>query len=145
LVDSKLDNVLFFNDSKGTNPASTIKAVEALKENIIIILGGYNKNSSFDDLVKIFKGKVKYVVLFGETKEIIKEALNRQGFSNYTVVKNLEEAVKKAYTVSTPDDKILLSPACASWDMYSSFEERGKHFKEIIKLIEKDDLYGKNQ
>jgi UDP-N-acetylmuramoylalanine--D-glutamate ligase len=145
LVDSKLDNVLFFNDSKGTNPASTIKAVEALKENIIIILGGYNKNSSFDDLVKIFKGKVKYVVLFGETKEIIKEALNRQGFSNYTVVKNLEEAVKKAYTVSTPDDKILLSPACASWDMYSSFEERGKHFKEIIKLIEKDDLYGKKQ
>jgi UDP-N-acetylmuramoylalanine--D-glutamate ligase len=145
LVDSKLDNVLFFNDSKGTNPDSTIKAVEALKEKIIIILGGYNKNSSFDDLIKIFKGKVKYVVLFGETKEIIKEALNRQGYSNYTIVENLEEAVKKAYEVSTSDDKILLSPACASWDMYSSFEERGKHFKEIIKLIEKDDLYGKNQ
>ena len=145
LVDSKLDNVLFFNDSKGTNPDSTIKAVEALKENIIIILGGYNKNSSFDDLVKIFKGKVKYAVLFGETKKVIKETLIRKGFSNYTMVENLEEAVKKAYEVSTSDDKILLSPACASWDMYSSFEERGKHFKEIIKLIEKDDLYGKNQ
>ena len=137
-VKSSIDTVSFYNDSKGTNPESTIKAVNALEENIIIILGGYNKDSSFDELISNFDGKVKYVLIIGETKYNIKKSLDKIGFNKYKLVNSLEEAVFEAYRNSNKRDKILLSPACASWDMYKSFEERGNHFKKIIKKLEKD-------
>jgi len=142
LVESSIRNVKFYNDSKGTNPDSTIKAVEALKENIIIILGGYDKDSNFNELVQTFNNKVKYAVILGETKNKIAKTLEKSNFTNYKIVDNLEEAVMEAYINSQEGYKILLSPACASWDMYSSFEKRGTHFKSIIKKLEKEDLYG---
>ncbi len=139
LVESSIKNVKFYNDSKGTNPDSTIKAVEALKENIIIILGGYDKDSNFDALIENFKTKVKYAVVLGETRNKIAKTLDAYNFTNYKIVDSLEEAVKEAYNNSKLGYKILLSPACASWDMYNSFEERGTHFKNIIKKLEKED------
>jgi len=145
LVHSSIEKVNFYNDSKGTNPDSTIKAVQALKDNIVIILGGYNKESDFSELIMNFKNKVKYAVVMGETKNLIIKSLDKYNFKNYKVVDSLEEAVNVAYNNSDLGDKILLSPACASWDMYNSFEERGKHFKEIISALEKEDIYGKNQ
>ncbi len=137
-INSSVKSVSFYNDSKGTNPESTKKAIDALKNNIIIILGGYNKNSSFDDLADYFPESVKHAVILGETKYNIKKSLDKIQFSDYTIVDNLEEAVNKAFEISKKNDKILLSPACASWDMYGSFEERGRHFKEIIKKLEKE-------
>src|SRR6056297_526044 len=145
LVHSSIEKVNFYNDSKGTNPDSTIKAVQALKDNIVIILGGYNKESDFSELIMNFKNKVKYAVVMGETKNLIIKSLDKYNFKNYKVVDSLEEAVNVAYNNSDLGDKILLSPACASWDMYNSFEERGKHFKEIISALEKEDIYGKGQ
>lgn len=139
LVESSIKNVKFYNDSKGTNPDSTIKAVEALKENIIIILGGYDKDSNFNELVETFNNKVKYAVILGETRNKIAKTLEKYKFTNYKMVDNLEEAVREAYANSQTGYKVLLSPACASWDMYSSFEERGTHFKNIIKKLEKED------
>ncbi|MFW5891359.1 MAG: UDP-N-acetylmuramoyl-L-alanine--D-glutamate ligase [bacterium] len=139
LVESSIKKVEFYNDSKATNPESTIKALEALKEDVVIILGGYDKDSNFDKLVKIFENKVKYAVIFGETRNKIAKTLNNYDFTNYKIVDNLEEAVREAYINSEKGYKILLSPACASWDMYSSFEERGIHFKNIIKKLEKED------
>ncbi len=144
-VHSSIKKVEFYNDSKGTNPDSTIKAVEALKENIVIILGGYNKNSDFSELIMNFCNRVKYVVVMGETKKLIIKSLDKHNFNNYEVVDNLEEAVKVAYNNADLGDKILLSPACASWDMYNSFEERGEHFKKIVSSLEKEDIYGKGQ
>ncbi|MDW7669555.1 MAG: UDP-N-acetylmuramoyl-L-alanine--D-glutamate ligase [Bacillota bacterium] len=139
LVKSSINNVKFYNDSKGTNPDSTIKAVKALKENIVIILGGYDKDSSFDELIKVFNNKVKYAVVLGETRNKIANTLEKYNYTNYKIVDNLEDAIKEAITKSQKGYKILLSPACASWDMYTSFEERGTHFKNIIKDLEKED------
>lgn len=128
----EIDGVKFYNDSKGTNPDSSIKAVESLKAPIILIAGGMDKKSSFKEFVESFDGKVKQLVLLGETKEIIKAEAEAHGFKNIHMVNNMEEAVAKAWSLAKEDDTILLSPACASWDMYKSFEVRGAHFKQCV-------------
>ncbi|WP_432664774.1 UDP-N-acetylmuramoyl-L-alanine--D-glutamate ligase [Wukongibacter baidiensis] len=128
----EIDGIKFYNDSKGTNPDASIKAVEGLKGPLILIAGGMDKGSSFDEFVGAFNDKVKALVLLGETANKIKETAEGFGFKNTFIVKNMEEAVEKAYEVANEKDTILLSPACASWDMYKSFEVRGKHFKDCV-------------
>ena len=126
-----INGARYYNDSKGTNPDSTIMAIKALEKNIILIAGGYNKNASFDEMLALGKNRVKKLVLYGATKEIIKNAAQKFDYS-ISEVKDLEEAVKVSYELAKDGDKVLLSPACASWDMYTSYEKRGEHFKKLV-------------
>ncbi|HAE92788.1 MAG TPA: UDP-N-acetylmuramoyl-L-alanine--D-glutamate ligase [Tissierella sp.] len=127
-----IKGISFYNDSKGTNSDSTIKAIEALESPIILIAGGYDKGAEFDELILSFNGKVKELILLGSTKEKIKETAINNGFNNVHLVENMKEAVKLAYNCGEEKDNILLSPACASWDMYNNFEERGQDFKDAV-------------
>ncbi|MBU5254641.1 UDP-N-acetylmuramoyl-L-alanine--D-glutamate ligase [Tissierella praeacuta] len=127
-----IKGISFYNDSKGTNSDSTIKAIEALKAPIILIAGGYDKGAEFDELILSFNGKVKELILLGSTKEKIKKTAINNGFNNVHLVENMKEAVKLAYNCGEEKDNILLSPACASWDMYNNFEERGQDFKDAV-------------
>lgn len=134
---STIDDIRFVNDSKGTNPDAAIKAIEAMQKNIILIAGGYDKNASFDEFVKSFDGRVKDLLLIGKTANKIKEAAEKVGFTNSVILKDMEACVREAYRIAEPGDVVLLSPACASWDMYTSFEQRGKHFKSCVQALER--------
>ena len=134
---NEIDGVRFVNDSKGTNPDAAIKAIEAMKENIILIAGGYDKNSSFDDFAEAFDGRVKALILLGKTASKIKAAAENAGFTNTVILKDMEACVREAYRIAEPGDVVLLSPACASWDMYTSFEQRGRHFKSCVQALER--------
>lgn len=127
-----VNDVKFYNDSKGTNPEATIKAIQAMVSDTILIAGGMDKGSSFDDLIKSFDNKVRALVLFGETKNIIKDVALKHSQCDVYVVNNLNAAIKQSIEISKPGDSILLSPACASWDMYESYEHRGQDFKNIV-------------
>lgn len=133
-----INDVKFYNDSKGTNSDASIKAVEALDGPIILIAGGMDKGTSFDDFIKSFNGKVKYLILLGETSKKISETADKYGFKNIYLVQSMKEAVKKSFQLSETGDEVLLSPACASWDMYKSFEERGRDFKEAVFGLKED-------
>ena len=134
---SVIDDIKFVNDSKGTNPDAAIKAIEAMKNNIILIAGGYDKNASFDEFVNAFDGRVKSLLLMGKTAPKIKAAAEKAGFTEAVILKDMEECVREAYRIAQPGDVVLLSPACASWDMYTSFEQRGKHFKDCVQALER--------
>lgn len=131
------DGITFYNDSKGTNPDASMKAVEAVKKPIILIAGGYDKGSSYDEFIRSFNGKVKTLILLGQTKEKIKEAAMANNFTNFFLVNNMKEAVGVSSKIGIQGDNVLLSPACASWGMYKNYEERGKDFKkEVFDLME---------
>ncbi|WP_026895190.1 UDP-N-acetylmuramoyl-L-alanine--D-glutamate ligase [Clostridiisalibacter paucivorans] len=130
-----VNGISFYNDSKGTNPDASIKAIEALNKPITLIAGGYDKGSDFEDFINAFNGKVDNIILLGETKEKIRKAAIKLGFNNIYIVKDMEEAVLKGYQISNSPHTVLLSPACASWDMYNSYEERGRHFKDIVRNL----------
>ncbi len=132
----EIEGVRYVNDSKGTNPDASIKAIEAVDGNIILIAGGYDKGSSYEEFIGAFDGKVKTLVLLGKTAEKIKETAEKMGFTNIVMAKDMEECVREAVKVSVPGDTVLLSPACASWDMYDSFEQRGDHFKRCVSRME---------
>ncbi|MEG2200349.1 MAG: UDP-N-acetylmuramoyl-L-alanine--D-glutamate ligase, partial [Anaerovorax sp.] len=132
----KIDGIRFVNDSKGTNPDASIKAIEAMNGGIVLIAGGYDKESDFDQFVGAFSNKVKHVILLGETAPKIKGAAEKIGFQNIILAKDMDECVKKAYKLAETGDTVLLSPACASWDMYTCFEQRGEHFKNCVKMLE---------
>jgi len=130
-----IDGMKFYNDSKGTNPDASIKAVEALESPILLIAGGMDKGSDFEDFIGSFNNKVKSLILLGETAKKIKDTAISQGFNNIYIVETMKEAVLIAYEIGEKGDNILLSPACASWDMYKDFEERGRDFKMAVKSI----------
>lgn len=134
----RISGVNFYNDSKGTNPDASIKAIEAIKEPIILIAGGMDKGSNFEEFIDSFNNKVKALVLLGETKEKIKDTAISKGFNNIYIVNSIEEAVIKSFQLAVPNDNVLLSPACASWDMFKSYEERGRLFKEAVKNLRED-------
>lgn len=134
---TEINGVKYYNDSKGTNTDASIKAIEAINENIILIAGGADKKSSYDDFIISFKNRVKELILLGETKYDIEKIAKIHGFNNITIVDTMKEAVSKANKLAIEGDNVLLSPACASLDMYPNFETRGKDFKEnILKLKE---------
>lgn len=130
-----IKGVTFINDSKGTNPDASIKAIESIDGNIILIAGGYDKKSDYDPFIKAFGGKVKTLVLMGKTADDIHAAAKRLGFHQIIRTQNMEESVKTAFDAAQPGDTVLLSPACASWDMYTCFEERGEDFKNRVNLL----------
>ncbi len=129
--------VLYINDSKGTNPDSTIKALQAFEEPIVLIAGGRAKGGDYSEVARLMASRVKALVLLGEAKDMIKSAVMEQGFTNIYEVDDLVAAVKKANQLAAAGDVVLLSPACASWDMFDSYEHRGDIFcGEVTKLIE---------
>ena len=128
----ELNGITFINDSKGTNPDSTIKAIKSYNKNIILIAGGKDKGSSFDELFDIAKENVTSLVLLGETAHKIEDTARKKGFDKIYIVDNMKEAVKTSYEIAQSEDIVLLSPACASWDMYKNFEVRGKDFKDNV-------------
>ncbi|SMB96432.1 UDP-N-acetylmuramoylalanine--D-glutamate ligase [Desulfonispora thiosulfatigenes DSM 11270] len=128
----EIQGVTYINDSKGTNPDASIKALEAFNQPIILIAGGRNKGSDFSEFANKIKCKVKEIVLVGEAKEEIKNAVINVHFNNYHLVDTFKEAVYQAFKLASKGDVVLLSPACASWDMFNSYEERGDYFKELV-------------
>jgi len=128
----EIRGVSFINDSKATNPDAAIKAITAVEKPIILIAGGYDKKSEFDEFIGSFGDKVKMMVLLGDTAKDIKEAAEKKGFRNCVIVSDMEECVRTAFESAVWGDAVLLSPACASWDMYDSFEERGEQFKNCV-------------
>lgn len=126
------DGIMFVNDSKGTNPDSTIKAITSYEKPIVLIAGGYEKQSDFTEMIKYATKNVKALVLLGQTADKIATTAKEHGIDNISKVEDMEAAVKKAYEIAESGDVVLLSPACASWDMYPNFEARGLDFKENI-------------
>lgn len=127
--------VKYYNDSKGTNPDAAIKAIEAMVRPTVLIAGGYDKKSEYDEWIAACTGKVKALVLIGATARAIKETAKRYDLEDVTIVDTLEEAVELAAKKASSKDAVLLSPACASWDMFTSYEERGKLFKNYVQKL----------
>ena len=124
--------VTYYNDSKGTNPDSSIKAVEAMSKPTVIIAGGYDKHLEFDSFIDAFGNKVKLMVLIGDTADQIENTAVKHGFNSIVRASDLEEAVKICADNAVAGDAVLLSPACASWDMFPNYEERGRLFKKYV-------------
>ena len=130
-----VNGVLYVNDSKGTNPDSTIKALEAFTDPIILIAGGRNKGSDFHELARLITQKVKALVLLGESRSIIRQTVLDKGFKDIVEVESIEEAVAVAHSLAQPGEVVLLSPACASWDMFKDYEERGDLFCSAVMAL----------
>ncbi|MGE5371788.1 MAG: UDP-N-acetylmuramoyl-L-alanine--D-glutamate ligase [Solirubrobacterales bacterium] len=129
-----LDDVLYVNDSKGTNPDSTIKALESYEAPVVLIAGGRSKGADFTELMSVVVQQgVKAMVLVGEARSIIRNKAEEAGFPAFHEAETFEEAVALARDLSSPGDVVLLSPACASWDMFKNFEERGDLFCDIVR------------
>ena len=127
--------ITFYNDSKGTNPDSSIKAIEAMPGPTVLIAGGMDKKSGFSDFVDAFGDKIKALVLLGETAGMISETARKKGFQDIYRVDSIQEAVEKSFALSSSGYNVLLSPACASWDMFRDYEERGRIFKEAVRTL----------
>ena len=123
----------FYNDSKSTNIESTITALKSFSTPVILLLGGLDRGHSFDGLIPYLK-QVRFILTYGETKYRIEEFAHQQSIP-CVLVDNLEMATKRAYQLSNEGDTILLSPACASWDQYETFEQRGIEFKSIVNSL----------
>lgn len=129
-----IDGVLYVNDSKGTNPDSTEKALGSYgKRPIVLIAGGRNKGSDMAVLVPLMRAHCRGVVLVGEATGDFIDAFERTGYTDYVCADSFEDAVAKAREMAQSGDVVLLSPACASWDMFDNFEQRGDLFKELVK------------
>lgn len=129
------NGVKYYNDSKGTNPDAAIKGIQAMNRPTLLIGGGYDKQSSYDEWIESFAGKVRYLVLIGQTKEKIKETAEKHGFHEIILCENLEEAVKVCAEKAQEGDAVLLSPACASWGQFDNYEQRGDMFKEYVRNL----------
>lgn len=127
-----INGVKYYNDSKATNPNSTIKALEAFgTEKVVLIAGGKDKHTSLDELVHCVKEHASDVVLIGEAKERFQQALKAAGFNSIHTSQSMEEAVNTASQIGK--GPVVLSPACASFDMFKDFEDRGRVFKNLVR------------
>ena len=129
------NGVAYYNDSKGTNPDAAIKGIQAMNRPTVLIGGGYDKDSVYTDWIRSFDGKVKRLILLGATKEKIASDARACGFHDFVFADTFDEAVLEASKAAKPGDAVLLSPACASWDMFPSYEVRGEKFKEIVNSL----------
>ena len=127
--------VVYYNDSKGTNPDAAIKAIQAMNRPTVLLGGGYDKDSEYTQWIRAFDGKVKKLVLLGQTREKIARDAEKCGFHDYVLADGFEEAVSLAADLAEAGDAVLLSPACASWDMFPNYEARGEKFKEIVNSL----------
>lgn len=130
-----VNGVDYYNDSKGTNPDAAIRAVDAMSKQTVLIAGGFDKHSKYDEWIEHFPGKIRLLVLMGQTAEDIESCARSHGFENIRMADSMEEAVQTAYREAEPGEAVLLSPACASWGMFRNYEERGRIFKEEVRKL----------
>lgn len=128
-----VNGVKYYNDSKGTNPDASIQAVKAMSGPTFLIGGGYDKGSEYDEWIECFDGKIKKLILMGQTRDKIAECARKHGFNEIEFVNSMEEAVNYCYRNAVNGDTVLLSPCCASWGMFKNYEERGRIFKDLVK------------
>ena len=126
----------YYNDSKGTNPDAAIQGIRAMRKPTILIGGGYDKGSTYDEWIEAFDGKVKKLILIGQTRDKIAACARAHGFEDILFAESLEEVMRLCVELSVPGDAVLLSPACASWGMFPNYEVRGKLFKDFVYKIE---------
>lgn len=126
----------YYNDSKGTNPDAAIQGIRAMSKPTVLIGGGYDKQSEYDEWIEAFDGKVKCLVLIGQTREKIAECARKHGVSNIILADTFEEAFAVCVENAESGDAVLLSPACASWGMFPNYEVRGRMFKEFVNKLE---------
>ncbi len=131
----EVNGVKYYNDSKGTNPDAAIKAVQAMVTPTVVIGGGYDKQSSYEEWIASFGDTVKCLVLLGATADKIEETARKAGFTNIIRVESLKEAVEVSAAQAQSGEAVLLSPACASWDMFKSYEQRGTLFKKYVNQL----------
>lgn len=132
----QIKGVRYYNDSKGTNVDASVKALNAFDEPIILLAGGYDKDISYDEYINSFKKNVKEVYLMGQTSQQIYDRSKELGINiPMNFVDSMEEAIVNIKKTADEGDVVLLSPASASWGMYDNFEQRGDHFKQLIKEI----------
>ena len=129
------NGVDFYNDSKGTNPDAAIQGIRAMTKPTVLIGGGYDKQSEYDEWIQAFEGKVKALVLIGQTREKIAACAQKHGVSNIILADTFEEAFDICLKQALPGDAVLLSPACASWGMFPNYEVRGKIFKALVEKL----------
>ncbi len=130
--------VRFYNDSKGTNPDAAIKAVEAMDRPTHLIGGGYDKNASYDAWIESFGDTVKTLALIGETADKIAAATKAHGFTDIVMCQTMEEAQDVCFARAKSGEAVLLSPACASWDMFPNYEVRGERFADRAKSYDNE-------
>ena len=128
-----VDGVAYYNDSKGTNPDAAIKGIQAMVAPTFLIGGGYDKGSEYDDWIEAFDGKVKWLVLIGQTAQKIADCAKRHGFNSIIFEENLQDAVAYCHENAVDGDAVLLSPACASWGQFDNYEQRGDMFKKYVR------------
>jgi UDP-N-acetylmuramoylalanine--D-glutamate ligase len=127
-----IDHVRFFDDSKATNVDAVIRALETFGEPIILIMGGRDKGGDFRNLLEPIRQHIKKLILMGEAKDKIKSVLKDTCRERVQTASSMEAAVISAYHAASPGDIVLLSPACSSFDMYSSYAERGEDFRRVV-------------
>ncbi len=134
----EFEGVRYVNDSKGTNPDASIKAIEATDTPILLIAGGYEKNSDFTDFINGFDGRVKYLLLLGQTARRFAQTAEKCGFPKERMIfcESMDQCVSEGRRLAAPGDTVLLSPASASWGMYANYEKRGEHFKSLVLALE---------
>lgn len=129
------NGVAYYNDSKGTNPDAAIRGIQAMNRPTYLIGGGYDKQSEYKEWIESFDGKVKKLLLIGQTREKIAKEAEECGFTDIMLLDTFEDAVLTAAKLAVPGEAVLLSPACASWGMFKNYEERGDKFKEIVNSL----------
>lgn len=127
------DGVAYYNDSKGTNPDAAIQGIRAMVRPTVLIAGGYDKGSVYGEWIRAFDGKVKKMILLGQTAQKIAKEAEELGFTDFCFADSMEDAVRIARETAVSGDAVLLSPACASWGMFKNYEERGRIFKELAR------------
>lgn len=127
----------YYNDSKGTNPDAAIQGIKAMSKPTVLIGGGYDKGNEYDEWIESFDGKVKYLVLIGQTREKIAECAKKHGFPEDRIrfADTYDECLKLCTQLAESGDAVLLSPACASWGMFPNYEVRGEQFKEYVRSL----------
>ena len=130
-----VNGVRYYNDSKGTNPDAAIQGVKAMTSPTVLIGGGYDKGSTYDEWIESFDGKIKELILMGVTAEKIAACAREHGFHEIVFVNSMEEAVREAADKALPGEAVLLSPACASWGMFKNYEQRGDIFKDLVNQL----------
>jgi UDP-N-acetylmuramoylalanine--D-glutamate ligase len=127
------EGVTYINDSKGTNTSATITAINAFEGPIILLAGGYDKKEDYQELMMLIKKRVKKMIVLGATADHLIQVADAVAFKQYQKVNDYHEAVAEAKACSESGDTVLLSPACASWDMFENFEIRGDTFKQLVR------------
>lgn len=125
----------YYDDSKGTNPDAAIQGIRAMSRPTVLIGGGYDKESSYDEWIESFGERVKWLVLIGQTREKIAECARSHGFDRIRFADTFDECLKLCTELAEEGDAVLLSPACASWGMFKNYEERGDIFKEYVRNL----------